>query len=194
MSKGKRLITLLVAVTLCAVAGVGMAAEKKKNPPESWKPAFDPSGAKYVMRVSNVSHPVIEGVAAGYRIRDELWKRTNGQIYFDYYPLSQLGGEVEVLNQLMMGSVQGMLCSSVAATNIAPRLWLALKPIHASQTVVSFVRTGEVLFMASVTDESCASNLLVKNVYIKWITPRIPNIEAPIMSKICAINFYQVDT
>ena len=128
MRNDKRWVTLLVAVALCATAGVGFAAEKKKNPLESWKPAFDPSGAKYVMKVSNVSHPVIQGVAAGYRIRDELWKRTNGQLYFDYYPLSQLGGEVEVMNQLMMGSVQGMLGSSVAATNIAPRMGVVNLP------------------------------------------------------------------
>jgi TRAP-type C4-dicarboxylate transport system substrate-binding protein len=115
-------------VSLCAVAGTGFAAEQKKNPLEAWKPAFDPSGAKYVMKVSNVSHPVIEGIAAGYRIRDELWKRSNGQLYFDFYPLSQLGGEVEVLNQLMMGSVQGMMCSSVVATNIAPRMGVVNLP------------------------------------------------------------------
>ena len=117
MRTGIRLLTLATVVVLCGLIGTAMAAEQKKNPLEAWKPAFDPSGAKYVMRVSNVSHPVIEGIAAGYRIRDELWKRTNGQIYFDFYPLSQLGGEVEVLNQLMMGSVQGMMCSSVAVTN-----------------------------------------------------------------------------
>lgn len=128
MRTGKHLVTLLAAGALCAAAGVGLAQEAKKNPLESWKPAFDPSGAKYVMKVSNVSHPVIEGVASGYRIRDELWKRSNGQIYFDYYPLSQLGGEVEVLNQLMMGSVQGMLCSSVVATNVAPRMGVVNLP------------------------------------------------------------------
>jgi TRAP-type C4-dicarboxylate transport system substrate-binding protein len=128
MKHWKRIVILVVTVILCVAAGVSLAAEQKKNPLEAWKPAFDPSGAKYVMKVSNVSHPVIEGVAAGYRIRDELWKRTNGQLYFDYYPLSQLGGEVEVLNQLMMGSVQGMLCSSVAATNIAPRMGVVNLP------------------------------------------------------------------
>jgi hypothetical protein len=48
---------------------------------DAWKPSFDPSGAKYKCIVSNVSHPVIKGVYAGFAIRDELWKRTNGQIY-----------------------------------------------------------------------------------------------------------------
>ncbi len=127
MRNGRRWFMLAVLVALVATAGVGFAA-KKKNPLEAWKPKFDPSGAKYVMKVSNISHPVIEGIAAGYRIRDELWKRTNGQIYFDFYPLAQLGVEVEVLNQLMMGSVQGMMCSSVAATNIAPRMGVVNLP------------------------------------------------------------------
>lgn len=127
MKHWKSLVALAAVVGVALAVGVG-TAQPKKNPLEAWKPSFDPSGAKYVMKVSNVSHPVIEGIAAGYRIRDELWKRTNGQLYFDFYPLSQLGGEVEVLNQLVMGAVQGMMCSSVAATNIAPRMGVVNLP------------------------------------------------------------------
>jgi TRAP-type C4-dicarboxylate transport system substrate-binding protein len=95
---------------------------------DAWKPNFDPSGAKYKCVVSNVSHPVLKGVYAGFAIRDELWKRTNGQIYLDYKPFSMLGGEVEVLNQLQMGAIQGMGCSSVAATNLGPRFGLINLP------------------------------------------------------------------
>jgi TRAP-type C4-dicarboxylate transport system substrate-binding protein len=95
---------------------------------DAWKPSFDPSGAKYRCIVSNVSHPVIKGVYAGFAIRDELWKRTNGQIYLDFKPFSMLGGEVEVLNQLQMGAIQGMGCSSVAATNLGPRFGLINLP------------------------------------------------------------------
>ena len=89
---------------------------------EKWKPAFDPSGAKYQFIVSNVSHPVLKGVYTGFAIRDELWKRTNGQMYLDYKPFSMLGGEVEVLNQLQMGAIQGMAVSSVASTNLGPQI------------------------------------------------------------------------
>jgi len=85
---------------------------------DAWKPNFNPAGAKYKFIVSNVSHPVLKGVYAGFAIRDELWKRTNGQMYLDYKPFSMLGGEVEVLNQLQMGAIQGMGSSSVAATNL----------------------------------------------------------------------------
>lgn len=127
MKHWKSLASLFVLVALCTVVGIGFA-QQKKSPLEAWQPQFDPSGAKYVMKVSNISHPVIEGIAAGYRIRDELWKRTNGQIYFDFYPLAQLGGEVEVLNQLMMGAVQGMMASSVAVVNIAPRMGVVNLP------------------------------------------------------------------
>ena len=97
-----------------------------------WKPSFDPSGAKYRCIVSNVSHPVLKGVYAGFAIRDELWKRTNGQIYLDYKPFSMLGGEVEVLNQLQMGAIQGMAVSSVAATNLGPRFGVVNLPFLVS--------------------------------------------------------------
>ena len=32
-----------------------------------------------------------------------------------------LGGEVEVINQLQVGTIQGMSVSSVASTNLGPR-------------------------------------------------------------------------
>jgi TRAP-type C4-dicarboxylate transport system substrate-binding protein len=75
-----------------------------------------------------VSHPAIKGVYAGFAIRDELWKRTNGQMFLDFKPFSMLGGEVEVLNQLQMGAIQGMGCSSVASTNLGPRFGLVNLP------------------------------------------------------------------
>jgi hypothetical protein len=82
--------SLAFLVGMVMVFGVAWAA-----PPslQAWKPAFEPSGAKYKCIISNVSHPVLKGVYAGFAIRDELWKRTNGQIYIDYKPFSMLGGE-----------------------------------------------------------------------------------------------------
>lgn len=126
MSKWKLVLYLAVAVGILMTAGIGFA--QQKDPREAWKPKFDPSGAKYVMKVSSVSSPAMEGFAVGFRIRDELWNRTNGQIYYDYYPLSMLGGEIEVLNQLTMGAVQGMLCSSVVAPKIGPRFGVVNLP------------------------------------------------------------------
>jgi C4-dicarboxylate-binding protein DctP len=112
---------------------------------DKWKPAFDPSGAKYKCVVSNVSHPVIKGVYAGFAIRDELWKRTKGQIYLDFKPFSMLGGEVEVLNQLQMGAIQGMGVSSVAATNLGPRFGLVNLPflIDSFEKLDKFVASGK---------------------------------------------------
>ena len=135
-------IVCLVAVVM--VCGVGWA--KKKPSLDKWKAAFDPSGAKYKCIVSNVSHPVIKGVFAGFAIRDELWKRTNGQIYFDYKPFSMLGGEVEVLNQLQMGAIQGMACSSVASTNLGPRFGLINLPFLVDSFVKldKFVKSGKI--------------------------------------------------
>ena len=119
---------------------------KKKGPSlDKWKPNFDPSGAKYKLIVSNVSHPVIKGVYAGFAIRDALWERTNGQIYLDYKPFSMLGGEVEVLNQLQMGAIQGMACSSVASTNLGPRFGLINLPflVNSFEKLDKFVASGD---------------------------------------------------
>ncbi len=147
----------VVVAVLGGLAGVGVCQEKPKNPLEAWKPKFDPSGAKYVMKVSNISHPVIEGIAVGYRIRDRLWEETKGQVYFDFYPLAQLGGEVEVLNQLVLGAVQGMMCSSVAVTNIAPKMGVVNLPflVNSFDKLDKFVGNKELFdqFLASAEDK-----------------------------------------
>ena len=112
---------------------------------DAWKPKFDPSGAKYKCVVSNVSHPVLKGVYTGFALRDELWKKTNGQIYIDYKPFSMLGGEVEVLNQLQMGAIQGMGVSSVASTNLGPRFGVVNLPflIDSFDKLDKFVNSGK---------------------------------------------------
>lgn len=141
-------IKRIFTVVLICLLGFGLLAAPtfaKKPSLDAWKPDFDPSGAKYKCIVSNVSHPVIRGVYAGYAIRDELWKRTNGQIYLNYKPLSILGGEVEVLNQLQMGAIQGMSVSSVAATNLGPRFGLINLPflVNSFDKLDKFVASGE---------------------------------------------------
>ncbi len=139
--------TLAVLIMFMVVIGIiaTPALAKKKPSLDAWKPAFDPSGAKYKCIISNVSHPAIKGVYAGFAIRDELWKRTNGQIYIDYKPFSMLGGEVEVLNQLQMGAIQGMSVSSVASTNLGPRFGIVNLPflINSFEKLDKFVKSGE---------------------------------------------------
>jgi TRAP-type C4-dicarboxylate transport system substrate-binding protein len=122
----KKLLAVLLLLTLVLTASV--TAAEKKDPLAAWKPKFDPSGAKYTYILSNVSHPVIEGVAVGYNIRDAVWEKTNGQIYVDYRPLSQLGGEKDVISKLKIGAVQGMLSSSVAAANVSDRFGIVNLP------------------------------------------------------------------
>jgi TRAP-type C4-dicarboxylate transport system substrate-binding protein len=117
------LLVLTVAVLMIIGSGLAIASSLDK-----WKPDFDPSGAKYKCIVSNVSIPALVGTHAGFEMRDELWKRTNGQIYIDFKPLSILGGEVEVLNMLQMGAIQGMGVSSVASTNLGPRFGIVNLP------------------------------------------------------------------
>lgn len=124
----KRLLVVLLILALSLPAVVS-AAEKKKDPLAAWQPKFDPSGAKYVYLLSNLSHPVIEGVAAGYRIRDKVWEATDGQIYVDYRPLLQLGGEKDVYNKVKMGAIQGMLSSSIfAGGNVANEMGVVNMP------------------------------------------------------------------
>jgi TRAP-type C4-dicarboxylate transport system substrate-binding protein len=104
------------------------AAPAKKDPLAGWQPQFDPSTAEYTYLLSNLSHPSIEGVAVGYHIRDKVWERSGGRLYVDYRPLSQLGQEKGVLSKLKLGAVQGVLCSSVAAANIADTLGIVNLP------------------------------------------------------------------
>jgi TRAP-type C4-dicarboxylate transport system substrate-binding protein len=101
---------------------------KKASILERWQPNFDPAGAEFTYLLSCIGHPDIEGVAVGFNIRDEVWKRSNGRLYVDYRPLAQLGGERDVLSKLRMGAVHGMLSSSVAAANLDDRLGLVNMP------------------------------------------------------------------
>ena len=115
---------VLLIVFCCCFAVPSFAAD----PLEKWKPAFDPSGAEFTYLLSCVGHPAIEGVAVGFRIRDRVWEETKGRLYVDFRPLSQLGGEKDVINKLKFGAVQGMMSSSVAAANIAPALGIVNLP------------------------------------------------------------------
>ncbi len=121
----KKSIALIMMTLLVTVASLATA---KDDPLAAWKPNFDPSGAEFTYILSNVSHPVIEGVAVGYKIRDAVWEKTNGRIYVDFRPLAQLGGEKDVISKLKLGAVQGMLSSSVAAANVSDRLGIVNLP------------------------------------------------------------------
>ena len=60
----KRLTFVLVAVAVIALfTGPVLAAKPSLD---KWKPDFDPSTAKYKFKVSNVSHPALKGVYAGF--------------------------------------------------------------------------------------------------------------------------------
>ena len=120
----QRLVTLCLFTFLLMMPLPSQGAD----PLADWQPDFDPSGAEYTYLLSCVGHPAIKGVSVGYRIRDRVWKESNGRLYVDYRPLSQLGGEKDVMRKLQMGAVQGMLSSSVAAPNISPRLGLVNLP------------------------------------------------------------------
>src|SRR5210317_1167108 len=125
----KRLALLVITLCLTLIVGVSAGlAEEKKDPLAAWKAKFDPSGAEYTYILSNISHPVIEGVGAGYRIRDRVWEESNGRLYVDFRPLAQLGGEKDVINKLKLGAVHGMMSSSVAAQNVSDTLGIVNLP------------------------------------------------------------------
>jgi TRAP-type transport system periplasmic protein len=128
MKKSFALLPLLVLLIVTLLASPLFAAEEKKDPLANWKTTFDYSKAEYTYVLSNISHPVIAGVANGYNFRDALWAKSNGRIYVDYRPLAQLGGEKDVISKLKLGAVQGMLASSVASANIAEKLGLVNLP------------------------------------------------------------------
>ncbi len=142
--KAKRIFCFLTVFLIIAGIFASPVFAKKKNPLDAWKPKFDYKRAKYRAIVSNISHPVIKGIYAGFAIRDELWKRSKGKIYFDFRPLAVLGGEVEVLNQLQMGAIQGMAVSSVAATNLGPRFGIVNLPflVDSFDKLDRFVASG----------------------------------------------------
>ncbi len=153
MKARKCLAVILVAlVALAVLAGPALAQAKKADPPkkanpmEAWKPKFDPAGAKYKIVFSNVSHPAISGVGAGFKVRDALWEASKGQVYFDYRPFSQLGGEVEVLNLVQTGAIQGMNVSSVASTNLGPRMGVVNLPflVNTPEKLDKFVANKEI--------------------------------------------------
>lgn len=136
-------LALFLALALCTTA----FADAKTDPLEAWKPKFDPSKAEYTYLLSNVDTPVIEGIGVGFKIRDKVWERSKGRLYVDFRPLAQLGGERDVLSKLKLGAVQGMLCSSVAAPNVADRLGLVNLPfvLDSAEKLEAF-RANPVLF------------------------------------------------
>jgi TRAP-type transport system periplasmic protein len=125
--EGKIFRRILLVLLMTVLMG-GTAFAQQADPLASWKPNFDPSKAEFTYLLSNISHPVIEGVANGYKIRDAVWERSGGRLYVDYRPLAQLGGERDVINKLRMGAVHGVLLSSVAAANVAPKLGVVNLP------------------------------------------------------------------
>jgi TRAP-type C4-dicarboxylate transport system substrate-binding protein len=120
---------LLLTIFVLLLTALGAQAQSDlQDRLAAWKPAFDPKGAQFTYILSNVDNPAIEGIAVGYHIRDKVWERSGGRLYVDFRPFAQLGGERDVIQKLKLGSVQGMLSSSVAAPNVADSLGLVNLP------------------------------------------------------------------
>ena len=138
-----RIIPVLSIITMLIFSTSIFAAD----PLADLQPKFDPSGAEYTYLLSTVAHPIIQGGTVGYKIRDRVWEESGGRLYVDYRPISQLGGEKDVLRKLNMGAVQGMLCSSVLAPNVSPRLGIVNLPfLIDSFSALEKFRQNEELF------------------------------------------------
>lgn len=137
-------IKCCLAALCCCLFPFNQASAE--DPLANWQPSFDPSGAKYVYLLSCVGHPAIEGVAVGFKIRDRVWQESGGRLYVDFRPLSLLGGEKDVINKLKFGAIQGMMSSSVAAANIAPKLGIVNLPyvVDSFEKLDKFRETPEI--------------------------------------------------
>ncbi len=138
--------SVIMALMLVLLISFSVTYAAKSSKFDRWKPKFDPSSAKFKCVVATVGHPGMRSAFTGYAIRDELWKLTKGQIYFDYKPLSVLGGEVETLNMLKMGAIQGMAASGVASTNLGPRFGAINLPflVNSFDKLDKFVNSGQI--------------------------------------------------
>lgn len=158
-------LKLLVPSLLLLLTLVGFAPQAfASGALDAWKPAFDPSGAEYTYLVSNVTHPAPAGVGVGYKIRDRVWEESNGRLYVDFRPLSQLGGEKDVINKLKIGAIQGMLCSSVLAANVSDKLGLVNLPflVDTFDKLEQFRNTPEI--WNEYRDSALRSGLMVLDI------------------------------
>ncbi len=127
---------------------IAKAARKTEWPEklfsDKWKPDFDPSTAKYVCVVSGATHLLMGKIHTGLAFRDEIWKRTDGQIYIDYKSLTSEDKE-EPLSRLMKGEIEGAGCDVAAVTKQVPRFALLNLPflINSSEALERFIAGGQ---------------------------------------------------
>ncbi len=159
-----RLSFLILFFTFSTLTSNSAFAAKSNDPTANWKPKFDPSGAQYTYLLSCVGHPAIEGVGVGYRIRDKVWEKSDGRLYVDFRPLSQLGGEKDVIRKLQMGAIHGMMSSSVAAANIADTLGIVNLPyvVDTFEKLDQFRETPEL--WQPFRDAALAQNMVVTDI------------------------------
>lgn len=157
-------VLVLLMFGIGILSGSQAFAAKGGDPTANWKPKFDPSGASYTYLLSCVGHPAIEGVGVGYRIRDKVWEKSGGRLYVDFRPLSQMGGEKDVIRKLQMGAIHGMMSSSVAAANVADTLGIVNLPyvVDTFEKLEHFRNTPEV--WQPFRDAALAQNVVVTDI------------------------------
>jgi tripartite ATP-independent transporter DctP family solute receptor len=76
--------------------------------------------AEYVLKVAADSTPKLACIYAGVLFEQEVEKRSNGRIDVQFFHSKQLGGEVEYLDKLTAGVIQGSLNSCAILSRIQP--------------------------------------------------------------------------
>lgn len=76
--------------------------------------------AEYVLKLATHGVPKSPCIYAGVLFKQEVEERSNGRIDVQFFHSGQLGGDVEVLDKLMMGVVQGSLNSAIIVARVQP--------------------------------------------------------------------------
>lgn len=109
MSLKKMSVCLIITLLIISLVTVGCG--KKEEPKEQAQKEY-----KFVTGLMvDINHPY--GNALKY-MRDEMDKRTNGQVKIEIYGNRQLGSEADMMNDLLAKKEVNLLCSSVG--NISP--------------------------------------------------------------------------
>lgn len=104
----KKAIAVIMAIgMLLALCACGQT--QSKNGAATQPAAADTSGTTYVMNIGSVvsdTHPVSVALQ---QFKENVEKRTNGAVVVNHYGNSQLGGEIELLEQNISGTLEASM-------------------------------------------------------------------------------------
>ena len=78
------------------------------------------SSAEHILKIAGIASPKQACMYAGVLFEQEVEKRSKGKIDVQFFHSAQLGGEVEILDKLKVGVLQGSLNSGLLISRIHP--------------------------------------------------------------------------